>query len=923
MPVGQHPDRWGRIARAHSEQRVVVAIVKGAPRHVVTAPQLVGRSEELAEMLDLTAERPGVIVVAGEPGVGTSRLAREAAGRLSLDGAVVIVAEEPGSGLERLETALLTAGHTPDPARAARLRPVVVLLGDRDDEPLLARELSQRLAGTRALVLLTARRVPAEAATVLIDRLGDEDSAMLASLVTPGLDRDTSAAIGTLGDGLPGRIIPLALAARHWPGGEAPLPLPDDLRQWADRRLDRLESWPRDLAGWIAVASEPADARALARLCRESLPRIERGLEGLVRGGILDEVPAPPSTRWIFRDRIVRAVVRDDLGGIELRRRHAAALVAGRAAGQEAAELLRHALGAADSPAVIAYGTRAARRARGDGAPETALTHAGRALNWWSAEMGESTRLAALHEKGMALLDLAAWAEAAETLEEAAGGRRELGERDAALASISAASGARWNLGQHDVALRMLQEHLARSRDAGRPSSAERGEALTQAAGMAVMTSRFGDAMTLAGEARHEASAAGANEISTRALIFMGMAESGRGSQGGLLHLARARREGEQAIGSGRRNETLAMIHESHVLLALGQPDEAAACARQGADRARELGLRDHELVLAGNLGEALTAGGELAEGRRELERAAEGWSQLGRGSPSPADPGLAWLLLAEGRVEDALGHYRDLARHAGDEARLFEQLAPVAAGHALAAFSAGEEAEAARILLGALDAWKRTDDRLTSILLLATGAEVLTGTSADDCVRALAEAATAGVPLAAAAHAYAEGSRGRRTSDDAGAERLRSAAAAFEGIGLRWWAARCLFLAGLADGRSDRAAEDLLSARHAFRTIGAEGWRRRAEARLRAIGRRIPTRAPQPNTPTAGLSPRELEVLAHLALGLRNRDIGARLFISERTVARHLVQINAKLGVSTRTAAVRAGHERGLISSEGADPHI
>ena len=55
--------------------------------------------------------------------------------------------------------------------------------------------------------------------------------------------------------------------------------------------------------------------------------------------------------------------------------------------------------------------------------------------------------------------------------------------------------------------------------------------------------------------------------------------------------------------------------------------------------------------------------------------------------------------------------------------------------------------------------------------------------------------------------------------------------------------------------------------------------------------------------------------MLAQLALGLRNRDIGARLFISERTVARHLVQINAKLGVSNRTAAVRAARERGLLS--------
>ena len=54
----------------------------------------------------------------------------------------------------------------------------------------------------------------------------------------------------------------------------------------------------------------------------------------------------------------------------------------------------------------------------------------------------------------MAQLDRSAWLEAAEALEEAARGRRELGERDAALASISAASSARWILGQHDLALR-------------------------------------------------------------------------------------------------------------------------------------------------------------------------------------------------------------------------------------------------------------------------------------------------------------------------------------------------------------------------------------------------------------------------------------------------------------------------------------
>ena len=888
---------------------------------MASAPRLVGRDEALRRLIDLAAERPGVIVIAGEEGVGTSRMARELAARLALDGAAVVSAEEPGPGVATLQTALTQAGHTPDPTWAARIRPIVILLDARPDEPRLPRDLARRLGGSRALVLMTSRSVTHDVSTMVLERLPGDDATELVRGLAPRLDAADAAAVARLGDGLPARIIPLAHAARRWSGGDAHLPIPDDLRAWAHRGFDALAPWPRDLAGWVAVATEPTTPHALARICRDDIARIERGLSELVAAGILEEIPGPPRTRWAFRDRVVRAVVAADLGGALLRTRHRAALIAARAGGHEPSELLRHALGAADPEAVVAYGARAAHDARAGGDPETALRDAERALAWWGPDLGESPRLAALHERGMALLDLSAWLEAAEALEEAARGRRDLGERDATLASVSAASSARWALGQHDAALGALQEHLARSRDPGLPATAERGEALTQAAGMAVMTSRFSDAMSLAGEARGEASGAGAEEVSTRALIFMGMAESGRGGPGGLLHLARARREGERASGSGQRNETLAVIYESHVLLALGRPDEAAAGARAGIARAREIGLIEHELVLAGNLGEALAAAGELEEARAELERAAAGWLALGRGAPSPADPGLAWLLLAEGRIDDALARHRDLAAAAGDEPQLFEQIAPVATGHALAAHAAGEEAEAARVVRSALRAWATTDDRLTSVMLLAAGAEVLRGPEAAGCVAALVEMTSAGVPLAAAAQAYAEGSIERIRGTDLAAPALRRAAAAFEALGLRWWAARSLFAAGLADGASDAAAEDLLAARRALVAMGADGWRRRAEARLRLIGRRIPTRSRQPVVPGSGLSAREHEVLEQLALGLRNRDIGARLFISERTVARHLVQINAKLGVSNRTAAVRAGHELGLLQQSELGP--
>jgi DNA-binding NarL/FixJ family response regulator len=62
------------------------------------------------------------------------------------------------------------------------------------------------------------------------------------------------------------------------------------------------------------------------------------------------------------------------------------------------------------------------------------------------------------------------------------------------------------------------------------------------------------------------------------------------------------------------------------------------------------------------------------------------------------------------------------------------------------------------------------------------------------------------------------------------------------------------------------------------------------------------------------GLTDRELEILHCAALGLTNKEIGVRLFISDRTVQGHLQNVYQKLGVKTRTEAVTAGLTRGLI---------
>jgi DNA-binding NarL/FixJ family response regulator len=62
-------------------------------------------------------------------------------------------------------------------------------------------------------------------------------------------------------------------------------------------------------------------------------------------------------------------------------------------------------------------------------------------------------------------------------------------------------------------------------------------------------------------------------------------------------------------------------------------------------------------------------------------------------------------------------------------------------------------------------------------------------------------------------------------------------------------------------------------------------------------------------------LSHREMEVLQQIAAGNRNRDIAARLFISEETVKVHVKHITDKLGASDRTQAVTIAARRGIIA--------
>ena len=62
------------------------------------------------------------------------------------------------------------------------------------------------------------------------------------------------------------------------------------------------------------------------------------------------------------------------------------------------------------------------------------------------------------------------------------------------------------------------------------------------------------------------------------------------------------------------------------------------------------------------------------------------------------------------------------------------------------------------------------------------------------------------------------------------------------------------------------------------------------------------------------GITPRELEILGLIAQGLSNREIAARIFVSENTVKTHSSRIFDKLGARRRTQAVQIGKELRII---------
>ena len=301
------------------------------------------------------------------------------------------------------------------------------------------------------------------------------------------------------------------------------------------------------------------------------------------------------------------------------------------------------------------------------------------------------------------------------------------------------------------------------------------------------------------------------------------------------------------------------LVHRAEIMQLHGAWQEAL-------EEARRAGQRQEKDQLAA--AQALYRQGELHRLQGEFAAAEEAYRDASRCGWEP-HPGLAQLRLAQGD---------------GDAA-----------------------AAAIRRAVG------ETTERLKRAGLLAAHVEIMLAVGdaeeARSACRELEEiAASYESGMLAAMVAYARGAVDLAEGDARAAlVALRHAWQVWQELEAPYEVARARVLVGLACralGDNDTAALELEAARGVFEELGAAP----DLTRLDSLTRRAAS------GDTHGLTPRELEVLRLVAAGKSNREISSALFISEHTVARHLQNIFAKLGLSSRTAASAFAFKHDLV---------
>jgi DNA-binding NarL/FixJ family response regulator len=266
------------------------------------------------------------------------------------------------------------------------------------------------------------------------------------------------------------------------------------------------------------------------------------------------------------------------------------------------------------------------------------------------------------------------------------------------------------------------------------------------------------------------------------------------------------------------------------------------------------------------SLGSAYYQLAEIQRLRGEFAGAEESYRRASLAGRDP-EPGMSLLLATQGRIDlalPAIGRVVEEAQNPIDKSRVLPAYVEImlAAGDRGAARAAADEL--ARISAD-LDA-----PYLHALAAHASGAVLLSEAN----------------PRAALTN-------------------LRVAYSSWRDLEAPHEAARVRVLIGIACrdlGDGATAAREFDAARGVFHELGAA-------PDLARLAQVVGSRSVQ-----SALSPRETEVLALVAAGKTNRAIAGELFISEKTVARHVSNIFGKLGLSSRAAATAHAYKHGLV---------
>ena len=389
-----------------------------------------------------------------------------------------------------------------------------------------------------------------------------------------------------------------------------------------------------------------------------------------------------------------------------------------------------------------------------------------------------------------------------------------------------------------------------------------------------------------------------------------------------LASLGRAL-EGQAAVASGEHDAGLALLDEACLPATTGRLGPLATgivyCATIGCcrkiwamDRAREWSAAlaswcDAQPELVEFNGPCRVYRAEILQLQGEWKKAMEELRRASRAVAAPAPADRAGVSYQQGELLRLMGQLDDADEAYREASRLGREPQP---GLALLRLAQGRSDVATTAIRQVISA---AADPYTRVRYLPAGVEILLATGdlagAEAVARDLEEiSAGSRNEILAAMAGHARGALLLESGNASAAiGMLRPAFETWQRVGAPYIAARIrVLVADALDVLGDVDGADL--ERDAARAVFSELGAAPDIARLDAPATRGAAEKP------FGLTPREIEVLRLVSSGLTNRAISKELFLSEKTVDRHVSNIFAKLDVPTRTAATALAYRHKLV---------